>query len=178
VAIELARRRFLLSALAVPIVSCRNTHQDLSAFTEEEPAHLLSAVQVGDPHSAPQLLSGWHRIEADAWRWTARKFSVALRPPPGSPMLGAVLQFRFTLPEIVIRLLASVTLSASLPNLQLLSKTYDHIGDALYAASIAPGVLVGDSVRVDFLLDKAILPSQADGRELGVIAHSVSLETK
>jgi len=93
-------------------------------------------------------------------------------------MLGAVLQFRFTLPEIVIRLLASVTLSASLPNLQLLSKTYDHIGDALYAASIAPGVLVGDSVRVDFLLDKAILPSQADGRELGVIAHSVSLETK
>ena len=53
-----------------------------------------------------------------------------------------------------------------------------NLGTAFNARDIPPGILVGDSVRVDFTLDKAIPAAQADGRELGVIAHRVSLETK
>jgi hypothetical protein len=38
--------------------------------------------------------------------------------------------------------------------------------------------LTGESVRIDFKLDKAIAPSESDLRELGVVAHSIGLELK
>ncbi|HLN00919.1 MAG TPA: hypothetical protein VK335_16645 [Bryobacteraceae bacterium] len=177
-AIEATRRHFLIPTLALCAVACRKTQPDLSAFTEEEPPHLSSLIQVADPRDASQLLTGWYQVEQNAWRWTARNFAAVLRPPPGAATLGATLKFRLTVPEVVIKLLKFVTLSASIRSFHLSPETYLQPCDAVYARDIPPGILSGDSVRVDFALDKAILPSQGDGRELGVIAHSLSLETK
>jgi hypothetical protein len=81
-------------------------------------------------------------------------------------------------PEVVIKRLKFVTISASVRGLRLSPETYLQPCEAVYARDIPPGILSGDSVRVDFALDKAILPGQGDGRELGVIAHSLALETK
>jgi hypothetical protein len=178
VAIEATRRQFLIPALALCAAACRKAEPDLSSFTEEEPAHLSSLIQMADPRVAPQLLSGWHQVEGNAWRWTARNFVAVLRPPPGSAALGATLQFQLTVPAIVIRTLTFVTLSAAIGNFHLSPETYRQPCDAVYARDIPPGVLSGDSVQVDFALDKAISTAQADGRELGVIAHTVSLATK
>ena len=177
-AIEITRRHVLIASVSLFAAACHKTEPDLSAYTEEEPPHPSSVIHVADPSESRQLLSGWYPVEGNAWRWTARNFSAVLRPPPGSPRLGALLEFRLSVPEVVIRTLKFITISGSLPGMQLSPETYLTPGDFAYARDIPPGTLSGDSVRVDFALDKAILPSQADGRELGVIAHSLSLETK
>ena len=177
-AIETTRRQLLITPLVLCAAACRKTEPDLSAFTEEEPPHLSSLIHVADPLVASQLLSGWHQVEQNAWRWTARNFAAVLRPPPGSGNLGATLQFRLAVPDAVIKQLKFVTLSGSVPGLRLSPETYRQPGEAVYARDIPPGILSGDSVRVDFALDKAIPPSQGDGRELGVIAFSLGLETK
>jgi len=178
VAIEVTRRHVLIASVSLCAASCRKTKPDLSAYTEEEPPHLSSLIHVADPGESRQLLSGWYQVEGNAWRWTARNFSAVLRPPPGSSGLGALLEFHLTVPKVIIRTVKFITISASLPSLRLSPEKYLSPGDFTYARDIPPGALSGDSVRVDFTLDKAIFPSQADGRELGVIAHSLSLETK
>ena len=177
-AIEITRRYFLIPALALCGAGCRKTEPDLSGYTEEEPAHLSSVIRMADPRVASQLLSGWHQVEDHAWRWTARNFTALLRPPPGSGSFGATLEFRFTIPEVVISLLHSVTLGASIRDVRLARETYRQAGTEVYARDVPARVLSGDTVRLDFTLEKAILPSQGDGRELGVIADRLSLVTK
>ncbi len=177
-AIETTRRQLLIPTLALFATACRKQEPDLSGYTEEEPPHLASAIEMGDPRTASQLLSGWYKVEQNAWRWTARNFAAVLRPPPGSTRFGARLEFRFNIPEVVIKMLRVVTVSASVGDSHLSPETYLQPGDQDYSRDIAPGGLSGDSVRVAFALNKAIPPSRADERELGVIAHSLSLETR
>lgn len=177
-AIETTRRHFLISSLPLCAAACRRVAPDLAGYTEEEPPHLSSSISTADPHAAPQLLSGWYQVEQNAWRWTARNFAAVLRPPPGSATLGATLELRFAVPDVVITLLKSLTISACIGDLRIAPETYRQPGDQVYVRDVPPSVLTGDSVRVDFSLEKAIPPSQGYGRELGVIVHSLSLVTK
>ena len=48
-------------------------------------------------------------------------------------------------------------------------ETYTTAGDYFYVREIPASLLTGDSLRVDFQLDKAMPPSSADIRELGII---------
>jgi hypothetical protein len=50
----------------------------------QEAPHMASTIHMGDPQTAAQLVSGFYGIEQNAWRWTGRRFSVALRPPVGA----------------------------------------------------------------------------------------------
>ncbi len=177
-AIEITRRHILISALPLCSIACRRPAPDLSDYTEEEPPHLSSSIQVADQRTASQLLNGWYQVEGNAWRWTAQHFAAVLWPPPGSDRLGATLEFRLYVPAIVISLLKAVTIAAAIPGLRFSPETYSQPGDYIYKGDIGPGVLSSDSVRVNFTLEKAILPGQLDGRELGVIARALSLETK
>ena len=57
-------------------------------------------------------------------------------------------------------------------------ETYTTAGDYFYVREIPASLLTGDSLRVDFQLDKAIPPSSSDIRELGIIVLTVGLESK
>ena len=180
-AIDPTRRHVLILSFALCAAACRRTEPDLSVYTEEEPPHLSSAIRTADPHAASQLVSGWHQVEDNAWRWTARSFSAVLRPPPGSGKFGAILTLHLTVPDVVIARLGSTTLSASVAGLRLAPETYAHSGVARYVREIPPSILSGDSVRVDFALDRAIPPKSIDARdsrELGVIVGGLDLQTK
>jgi hypothetical protein len=147
---------------------------------EEAPAapKLQAAVDMGDPKAEKQLLNGFYAIEAGAWRWTAKDFSVSLHAPTGSAARGATLDFAFSLPQSTIDKLQSVTLSASVNGTALPPETYSHEGQAEYKRELAPGLLTGDSARVDFHLDKAIPPGNGDMRQLGVVARNAALVAK
>ena len=149
---------------------------DLSDRTEEEPPQPSTGVQVADSRAGRQLISGWYKVEFNAWRWTARKFSVELRPPIGAAVRGATLTLNFTLPVVVISQLGSVTLSASVQGSRLAPETYRTAGKALYARKVPAGLLSGKTVRVDFELDKVMAPGKGDSRELGIVADWVGLE--
>ena len=139
---------------------------------------MASVLNMGDPKVEPQLVTGFHGVESGAWRWTAKQFTVSLRPPLGAAANGAKLTMKLTVPQVVIDKNKNVTLSATAGNAALAPETYTTPGDYFYTRDVPAGALAGESVRVDFLLDKAMTPSGADIRELGIIVFSIGLEGK
>jgi hypothetical protein len=164
-----------LLLLAAP--ACKH-HEVPVAETIEEAPRLASAVEMNDPVTAKQLAGGFYEVESSAWRWTAKKFTVNLRPPAHAAQNGAALELHFTIPQPSFAKLGALTLSASVGGASLPPETYSKSGDFVYRREIPASVLAGDSVRVDFELDKAIPPGGADKRELGVVAASVALVAK
>jgi len=144
---------------------------------EEEalPAPLASSVQAADPAAAQQLVKGFYPTEQDSWRWTMKEFIVALAPPLGASTMGSTLRLHFTVPEPVIEQLGTITLSAQAGETALEPETYAEPGGYVYERQIPPELLLGDVLSVEFSLDKAIAPSPADQRELGIVFNSVEL---
>ena len=175
--IDAVSRQVCLLALVLHAGSCGRA-PDPALDTVEEPPRLAAAVNVADPRSASQLVSGWHQIEQSSWRWTARNFSAVLRPPPAAAKHGAILRLELTVPEIVISELKEVTLTASIGGRHLAPVTFRQPGSSTYQRDVAAALLVGDSVRIDFALDKAIPSGKIDLRELGIVVKRLSLETK
>jgi hypothetical protein len=165
----------LLLTLAIAPLGCKRPRAHAQQAAEETP-RMASMVHVGDPKMAAQLVGGFYGIEANAWRWTARRFAVALRPPLGAAAKGAVLTLKLTVPPVVIEKERSVTLSAAIGGSALPPETYSKAGEYTYRRTVPAGALGGDTVRVDFELDKAMPPSGGDERELGIVVLSAGLE--
>ena len=168
----------LVTALALAPLGCKRAKKVKVQQTEEEAPRLASIVHTSDPKAASQLASGFYDVENNSWRWTQQNFSVVLRPPASAAQRGATLNFKFAVPEVVISKLKDLTLTASINGNALPSETYKAPGEFSYSKDVPPALLTGESVRVDFKLDKAIAPSESDLRQLGVVAHTVGLELK
>jgi len=149
-----------------------------SAATDEETPRMASVLNMGDPKVEPQLVSGFYGVESGAWRWSGKQFSVSLRPPLGAASNGAKLTMKITVPQVVIDKNKNVTVSATVGGVALKPETYTTPGDYLFVREVPASALAGESVRVDFALDKAMAPSGADIRELGIIVFSIGLEAK
>ncbi|MCL4402849.1 MAG: hypothetical protein M1436_09345 [Acidobacteria bacterium] len=124
------------------------------------------------------MIAGFYPIEQNAWRWTAGKFAVLLKTPRGAERTGAILQLKFSIPEAVLGKLKTVSIGASIAGKPLSPESYTQPGEFIYAREVPSGMLTGQSVRVDFALDKFLPPGSVDQRELGVIASSIGLEAK
>jgi hypothetical protein len=166
----------LLVTLALAPLGCKR--KPAVAPPSGEAPGMASTVHMGDPETAPQLISGFYGIEQSAWRWTGRRFSVVLRTPSGAAQKGATLQLRLTVPAVIIEKLKTISLSAAIGATTLPPETYTQAGEYTYTREVPPALLAGDSVRVDFQLDKSIPPSGADARDLGVVVLSAGVELK
>jgi hypothetical protein len=167
----------LTMALLAAISACKHPTVH-STDTIEEAPHLASTVQMGDRTMANQLASGFYGIESNAWRWTMQKFAVDLRPPAHAAQKGAVLELHLSVPPASIQKLGSIALSAAIGGIALAPETYSKAGQYTYRRDVPANVLIGDSVRIEFQLDKAVPPGDVDKRELGVVAVSVGLVAK
>jgi hypothetical protein len=167
----------LLGVALLPLSACKSQSVPVHPQNNEAPP-LASSIHMSDAHVEPQLVSGFYGVEQSAWRWTARQFSVLLRPPVGSAKKGAMLELRLTVPPVVIEKLNTVTLSATAGGKPLAPETYTQAGDYVYTREISPNLLGDEVLRVDFALDKSMPPSGADLRELGVIVLSAALNPK
>ena len=139
---------------------------------------IASTIHMGDPKTATQLISGFYGIEQNAWRWTARRFTLVLRPPLGAAQKGATLQLRLTVPSVIVEKLKTIALSATIDGASFPPEAYTQAGDYTYTRDVAPALLAGQSVRVDFQLDKSMPPAGADLRDLGLVVLSAGLESK
>jgi hypothetical protein len=135
-------------------------------------------LHVADPRAGQQLVSGFHAIEQNAWRWTEEKFSVLLRPPREAAQKGALLSLKFSVPEAVSQKLGAMALEASIGGAPLGKESYTMPGEFTYSREVPAKLLAGESVRVDFALDKSLPPGEHDQRNLGVIVTAVGFETK
>jgi hypothetical protein len=165
---------FLLAALVLAPTACKR--KAVRVGTDEGTPQIRSMLVMSDRKAEPQLIKGFHGVEAGAWRWTEKQFTVALRPPVGAAQKGARLSLKLTVPEPVIQKLQTVSLSSAVAGSPLAPETYTTPGDYMYVREVPANLLGGDTVRVDFQLDKAMPPSGGDIRELGIIVFSVGLE--
>jgi tRNA (mo5U34)-methyltransferase len=119
-----------------------------------------------DPWLELDLAGGWHAMENGSWRWTERTFTVRLsRKPSDAPTL----RFRFILPQRLLEAVGPIRLHAVVGDCRLPSCEYTVPGEQIYAQTINFDVQPHDGdVVIRFELDKALSPSAADSRELGV----------
>jgi hypothetical protein len=146
--------------------------------TDEDSATLASVIHMGDPKAAPQLLKGFYNIEANAWRWSMGKFSVALRPPRNASIKGATLHLKFVLPEAVFAKIKTTSISASINGTSLSPETYTQPGEFDYSREVDGRLLPGEAVNVEFSMDKFLTAGMVEQRELGIIVTSVGFEAK
>jgi hypothetical protein len=142
-----------------------------------EQSFLASSIKVSDPESATQFLTGFYPME-DTWRWTMKDFSVALGSPGTAAQKGAKLVLYFSVPDMVIEKLKSITLSAVANGLTLRPETYTKSGDYTYSRDLPPTCFTAEKVTVDFHLDKSLHASGSELRELGVIVSAIGFESK
>jgi hypothetical protein len=71
-----------------------------------------------------------------------------------------------------------MTLKAKVSGKDLEPETFTKPGSYTYTRDLPPSVVDTNLVPVNFVLDKAALPSTTDGRELGAVVTGVGLETK
>jgi hypothetical protein len=167
----------LLALLALAPAGCR-MKKKAAAKVSEDDGQMASIVNMADPRTAVQLTRGFHVVEGDAWRWTMKTFSVALRPPQNSGKSGAKLLMRFAIPEALINRLGPMTLSARVNGVDVGSQTFSKPGDGVFERDVPAKALDAEVVIVDFALDKAMAPGEQDSRELGVVATSIGLMPK
>jgi hypothetical protein len=174
------RNRLLLAALTaiLALAGCRAKRKVQVPATEEEGPSVASMVHVADPRAAAQLVTGFYSVESNAWRWTAGKFAVLLRPPRGAAQKGARLELQFSVPDPVIAKLKTVSLSAKIGSAALAPEQYAQAGEFTYSREVPASVLDADAVKVEFALDKALPPGDVDQRELGVVVSSVGFQPK
>lgn len=175
------RRTWIVAAaalLAVSLVGCKKRDRIRVGQTEEGAAGLASIVHVADPQTEKQLVGGFHGIEENSWRWTERSFRVLLKPPVRSAERGAVLTLHFSVADALIRKLQTMSLTAKVDGQTLPPETYTQAGEFVFTREIEGPLLRGDSVKVEFALDKYAPAGEFDGRELGLIVTSVGLESR
>ncbi len=126
-------------------------------------AFCLAASRLVDLENAVRLEDGWHDLEFNSWRWTARKFSVRLEAPAGA----RTLKFHFVIPNAIFERLGTLSLSVKVGETALPSQRFASAGSHCYIASLPDGVS-GD-LHVDFTLDKALYDPAMDSRELGLM---------
>lgn len=172
------RAAALLLVLILGAAGCKRKETVKVAQTDEEGPRMASTVHTGDPKSETQLVNGFYGIEQNAWRWTAQRFSVVLRPPADAAQRGATLNVQLTVPEATLAKLKTISLSANIGGTPLSPETYTQPGPYTYTRDVPAGLLGSEAVRIDFQTDKALPPTGVDARELGVIVGSVGLDAK
>ena len=164
--------------LLLVATNCRKKNKPRTDLITEEPAGLVTMLHTADPRGAVQLLRGFHEVENDQWRWTAGEFAVTLRVPKGAAQKGANLILKFAIAEASIRKFGSVSISARLDNTDLPAENFTASGLGTYTRDIPASALTGEAVTVSFKVNKFIPASDADQRDLGVIASLIGLEAK
>src|SRR5271154_5147326 len=102
---------FILILVPLFIASTGCKGRVTGSSTEEQP--LVSTVNAGDPNVASYFANGFYALEGNAWRWTAKNFSVDLAPPLNSNQKGAQLVLKMAVPDAVLQKVNTVELSAT-----------------------------------------------------------------
>ena len=165
-----------LAILTLLLVSgCRSPQP--RPILENEQAGLESVIPLGDARYAAQLNRGFYQIEQNAWRWTAGRFSVTLKTPPGAAQKGAFLVVKFSVPPSTLEKNSNVALNMTVNGVRIEPATYTSAGQQTLRRPVPAAAFVADVVACDFILDKILPPSPSDKRELGIIVSSIGLET-
>lgn len=173
------RRTVVLVLLAASLAAgCKRVRHPNPSATIEEESELATAITVNDPRDASQLLSGFHGLEDNSWRWSMKQFAVSLATPPNGAAVGAILQLTCDLPEVVAKQMMGVSVTPTVDTTRLPPLKVTKIGRHELRFDVPPDALKPAAVTVQFALDKAIGPTSSDSRELGIVITAVGFVSK
>ncbi|MFZ0589612.1 MAG: hypothetical protein WAM39_03965 [Bryobacteraceae bacterium] len=152
-----------LSAVLLPSTGCH-------------PRGPQSVIRMSDLHTQKQLMSGFYELEAGAWRWTAKAFTVSLKVPNDAASKGAVLILQGTIvPDALAN--GPLEVSSSVEGTPLTSQSFSKSGEMIYRVDVPATALQRPVVIVKFVLS-ATHRVPGDLRDLGVISSVISLRSK
>jgi len=174
------RRLTILLAIAgiSALIGCHRDQIIRPEPTEEGATALASAINIGDPNAAVQLVKGFHEIEEHSWRWTMGRFTLIFRSPEGAAPKRTMLTLRGNIPPAVLNKVGVVTLTALLGQDPVGSITLSKPGAFVLEAAVPSAALKNETITFDFVLDKFCPPGTLDPRELGVILTYAGLEIR
>lgn len=138
------------------------SRSDPNTTANDERAFLLLRSTYGGL-SQVELLDGWHAPENEGWRWTERRFSLAVHSAPASRLK---LSMRLFVPDAIAKAKKKVTLKASVNGISLGEEKYAGGGEHSY---VRPLTVTQSPMVVQFDLNHALPPEPHDMRERGVI---------
>ena len=112
-----------------------------------------------------RLGEGWYQWEG-ACRWTAQRFSFAVRRPAFTRSTPE-LYLRFLIPEAILAARPSLTLAAGVNGYILPAHIYTTAGEHAYQEKI-PQAAVREQLEITFETDDVLWPPPPDPRALGV----------
>jgi len=175
---------FPVIGMALALAACKHeaaapaaTSTPAAVPAPPPPVELVSVLNMNDPQAPTQLTKGFWGLENNAWRWTASKFAVTLRPPAGAAQNGARLEMKLTLPAGFLDTIGPMTLSASVGGVALDPEKYTKTGDYIFKRDVPASALSSDKVAIEFDTDKSRTPP-GDRRELALIVAKVGLVAK
>jgi hypothetical protein len=135
-----------------------------------------SVIRMADLHTQKQLLKGFYQLEAGAWRWTDKDFSVMLKVPEDAAKNGGVLTLQGSLaPESVQN--GPVEISCQVSGQPVEKKSFTKQGQIIYRVDVPASALTTSLVAADFSLSSTHrVPG--DERDLGIIATIIGLHAK
>jgi tRNA (mo5U34)-methyltransferase len=125
---------------------------------------LKSRRRYANVHARP--LDGWHPVEEDAWRWTAKRFAIEAVLPQG----GATREFtlQFMLPDSQVLAGKEVTVTCNIAGETAGSLTCGQSGAIEFRGTFPPSVANGAAVTLEFTVEGS-LQSENDPREFGIL---------
>jgi len=177
-------RRLIVMGLAgvmllAPAVGCKRKRRTPAEAAQQTPSEPATMLGTADPRAALQLIKGFHEVENGGWRWSAKDFSAALKPPASAPTKGAALLLKFTVMDVSLAKLGPMSLSAKVGPTQCPVQRYEKAGEYEYKCDIPAANFLGPGlVAVNFSLDKALPATETDQRELGLVVAMIGFEAK
>jgi hypothetical protein len=135
-----------------------------------------NVIRMADLHTQRQLLKGFYQLEAGAWRWTNKDFSVMIKVPGGAAKNGGVLTLQGSIPPDAVQN-APLEISSRIAGQPLEKKSFSKPGEIIYRVDVPASALTNPLIAADFDLSSTHrVPG--DARDLGVIATVISLRAK
>jgi len=132
-------------------------------------AFCLLESRVANRSNAIQILDGWNELEFGSWRWSTRRFSIRVpAPPPGAP---STVRFRFQVPPPLAAARPSFQMTVKVDGESLPPANYSSAGEHQYVSAVRPMLEPAAMRIVEIELDRAVGPTDADQRELGVLVE-------
>jgi hypothetical protein len=135
-----------------------------------------SVIRMSDLHTQKQLMNGFYELEAGAWRWTGKTFTVSLKAPSDGASKGAVLILQGTIVPDALRN-GPMEIGSSVDGTPLTSQSFSKAGELIYRVDVPAAALRRPLVIAKFTLSSTHrVPG--DLRDLGVIASVISLRSR
>jgi tRNA (mo5U34)-methyltransferase len=116
---------------------------------------------------APRLLSGWHELEGNSWRWTSRAFAVELPPP--EQHATATLEMDFVYPDRLRERIGNLRICARIEDTEFRELEYWSAGPHYYRIRVPENLPSKSTILAEFELNDVIPPDSVDIRERGII---------